>query len=30
MVLGVCLRLLFDLVVEPDELFSIGLAIGGH
>lgn len=30
MVLGVCLRLLFDLVVKPDELFSIGLAIGDH
>ena len=30
MVLGVCLRLLFDLVVEPDELFSIDLAIGGQ
>lgn len=30
MVLGVCLRLAFDLVVEPDELFSIGPAIGGH
>jgi uncharacterized membrane protein YfcA len=30
MVLGVCLRMAFDLVVEPDELFSIGLAFGGH
>lgn len=31
MVLGVCLRLAFDLVVVPDELFSIGYAdIGGH
>ncbi len=29
MVLGVSLRLLFALVVEPDELFSIGPAIGG-
>ncbi len=29
MVLGVSLRLLFGLVVEPDELFSIGPAIGG-
>lgn len=31
MVLGVCLRLAFDLVVIPDELFSIGYAnVGGH
>jgi len=30
MVLGVSLRLLFGLVVEPDELFNIGPAIGGH
>lgn len=30
MVLGVCLRLLFDLVIQPDELFSIGPALGGH
>jgi uncharacterized membrane protein YfcA len=30
MVLGVCLRLLADLVVEPDELFNIGPALGVH
>ena len=30
MVLGVCLRLAYDLVVEPSELFSIGPALGGH
>ncbi len=30
MVLGVSLRLAFDLVVEPDELFSIGPAFGGN
>ncbi len=30
MVLGVSLRLLFGLVVEPDELFSIGPEIGGQ
>ncbi|MDA7946785.1 MAG: sulfite exporter TauE/SafE family protein [Hyphomicrobiaceae bacterium] len=30
MVLAVCLRLLFDLVVQPDELFSVGPAFGGH
>ncbi len=30
MVMGVSLRLAFDLVVEPDELFSIGPAIGGR
>ena len=30
MVLGVCLRMLFDLVIQPDELFSIGPALGGH
>ncbi len=30
MVLAVCLRLLFDLVVQPDELFSLGPAFGGH
>lgn len=30
MVLGVCLRLLFDLVIRPDELFSVGPAFGGH
>ena len=30
MVLAVCLRLGFDLVVQPDELFSVGPAIGGH
>ncbi len=30
MVLAVCLRLLFDLVVEPDELFSVGPALGAH
>ncbi len=29
MVLGVCLRLLYDLVIQPDELFSIGPALGG-
>lgn len=30
MVLGVCLRLLFDLVIQPNELFSIDQALGGH
>jgi len=30
MVLGVCLRMFFDLVIQPDELFSIGPALGGH
>ena len=30
MVLGVSLRLLFDLVIQPDELFSVGPALGGH
>ena len=30
MVLAVSLRLLVDLVIEPDELFSIGPALGGH
>lgn len=30
MVMGVCLRMLFGLVLEPDELFSIGPALGGH
>ncbi|MEM8743324.1 MAG: sulfite exporter TauE/SafE family protein [Pseudomonadota bacterium] len=30
MVLAVCVRLGFDLVVQPDELFSVGSAIGGH
>ena len=30
MVLGVCLRLAFDLVITPDELFSVGPAFGGH
>jgi uncharacterized membrane protein YfcA len=30
MVMGVCLRMLFDLVIQPDELFSIGPALGGH
>jgi len=30
MVLGVCVRLLFDLVIQPDELFSIDQALGGH
>ncbi|MHA1523165.1 MAG: sulfite exporter TauE/SafE family protein [Alphaproteobacteria bacterium] len=32
MVLGVCARLFFDLVIQPDELFSISLSTsaGGH
>lgn len=30
MVLAVCLRLLFDLVIRPEELYSIGPALGGH
>jgi hypothetical protein len=30
MVMGVCLRMFFDLVIQPDELFSIGPALGGH
>jgi len=30
MVLGVCLRMFFGLVIQPDELFSIGPALGGH
>jgi len=30
MVIGVCLRMLFGLVIQPDELFSIGPALGGH
>ncbi len=30
MVLGVSLRLLFDLVIQPEELFSVGPALGGH
>lgn len=29
MVVAVCLRLLFDLLIEPDELFSL-TAVGGH
>jgi uncharacterized protein len=29
MVIGVCLRILFDLVIQPDELFSVGPALGG-
>jgi len=29
-VLGVCLRLGWDLVATPEELFSIGAATGGH
>jgi uncharacterized membrane protein YfcA len=30
MVLGVCSRLLFDLVIRPDELYNLGPALGGH
>ena len=30
MVLGVSTRILFNLVIQPDELFSIGPALGGH
>lgn len=30
MVLGVCARLLLDLVIQPDELFSVDPALGGH
>ncbi len=30
MVLGVSVRILFDLVLQPDELFSISPALGGH
>ncbi|HDL16988.1 MAG TPA: sulfite exporter TauE/SafE family protein, partial [Rhizobiales bacterium] len=30
MVLGVSLRLAFDLVVQPDELFSIGPVFRGE
>lgn len=30
MVLIVCARLAFDLLVEPDELFSLSIGAGGH
>ncbi len=30
MVLGMCIKLGLDLVIEPSELYSIATAVGGH